>query len=169
RTLDQVRIDRTMPTTIVTGVAASTWEAFLFYLYTGVIVFAPLTSAGEEARKAFKARYRSRNPHRPVPCSCKSIYRLAHQLDMADLEDLALKEIDSQLSVRNIVTEIFTKFTSRYDRVKAVEMHFLKQHWDEIKGSRQVAEMLMKVTSGRYPHTAPILTEIWQSVSIAGA
>lgn len=55
-----------------------------------------------------------------------------------------------------------------HDRVKAAEMRFLKQHWDEIKGSNQVAEMLMKIASGRYPHAAPILTDIWQSVSMVG-
>lgn len=32
---------------------------------------------------------------------------------MADLEDLALKELGSRLSVDNVIEEIFTKFTSR--------------------------------------------------------
>ena len=32
---------------------------------------------------------------------------------MVDLEELAFKELESRLSVDNIVTEIFTKFTIR--------------------------------------------------------
>ena len=102
-------------------------------MYTGAITFAPLRSRGENARKDFIATYKAKNPHRPAPCSCKSIYRIASivrdiydpprwsnepdlnglQLDMQDLQMLALKELGSQLSKDNIVMEVFTYFTSQ--------------------------------------------------------
>ncbi|KAH9837753.1 uncharacterized protein C8Q71DRAFT_559596 [Rhodofomes roseus] len=151
---------------VVVGLPAATWEAFLFYIYTGVIIFAPLTSNGTEARREFMLNYKANNPRRPKPCSCKSIYRIALKLDMADLKDLALKELKSQLSKDNIVKEIFTPFTSQYEEVKEMELQLLKRHWEELKGSAQVTEMLSNIVSGRYPHATSIMTEIWQSVGV---
>ena len=56
------------------------WEALLFYLYTGTVAFAPLRSRGEKRRREYIESYQRKNPRRPAPCSCKSIYRLACQV-----------------------------------------------------------------------------------------
>ncbi|KAH9921168.1 uncharacterized protein B0H18DRAFT_1022275 [Fomitopsis serialis] len=157
---------QTRPTAIISDVAASTWEAFLFYLYTGVVVFAPLASNGEDARKHFIANYQVGNPQRPAPCSCRSMYRLAHRLDMADLKNMAFEELKSQLSKDNVIKEIFSQFTSQHEQVKDMELQLLKRYWDELKGSDQVSEMMMKVVSGKHPHAASIMMEIWQSVTV---
>ena len=55
----------------------NSWEAILYWLYTGVIVFAPLSSAGRAARTAAVAQHAAAHPDRPRPVSCKSVYRIA--------------------------------------------------------------------------------------------
>ena len=53
------------------------WEALLFYLYTGIMNFAPLTSAGVQARDAYITEFTRTHPHQPRPSSPKSMYQLA--------------------------------------------------------------------------------------------
>ncbi|TFY56067.1 hypothetical protein EVJ58_g7868 [Rhodofomes roseus] len=149
------------PTTIaITGAALPTWEAFLFYIYTGVVAFGPLKSRGEATRTEFIADYRVHNPHRPAPCSCKSMYRIACILDLPGLKELALKELSSQLSKENIVTEIFTGFTAKHEEVKDLELRILKEHWAELKGTEQVSEVLKNVVRGKLPHAAAVMAEL---------
>ncbi|KAH9922246.1 uncharacterized protein B0H18DRAFT_1185478 [Fomitopsis serialis] len=136
-------VEPPLPSTTLTGTAASTYVfddghilgSFLFYLYTGVVVFAPLKSRGEIARKKFITEYKAKNPHRPRPCSCKSMYDLAHQ--------------------DNIVAEIFTEFASRYGEVKDMELRTLKEHWGELKGTEQISQILRKVVRGELPMLRP--------------
>ncbi|KZT68030.1 hypothetical protein DAEQUDRAFT_812383 [Daedalea quercina L-15889] len=151
---------RTLPITTVVGAASSTWEAFLFYLYTDAVVFTPLTSRGQDTRKAFIADYKEKNPHRPAPCSCKSMYRLAYKLGMAELKALALKDLGSQISKENVVAEVFTEFTSEYEEVKNVEVKVLKEHWAELKNTKQVLEIFVKIARGDIPHAAGIMAAI---------
>ncbi|KAH9837754.1 uncharacterized protein C8Q71DRAFT_559595 [Rhodofomes roseus] len=149
------------PTTIaITGAALPTWEAFLFYIYTGVVAFGPLKSRGEATRTEFIADYRVHNPHRPAPCSCKSMYRIACILDLPGLKELALKELSSQLSKENIVTEIFTGFTAKHEEVMDLELRILKEHWAELKGTEQVSEVLKNVVRGKLPHAAAVMAEL---------
>lgn len=56
------------------------WEAILYWLYSGVITFAPLKSNGAEKRAAFINECRAANPNRPAPVSCKSVYRIAESV-----------------------------------------------------------------------------------------
>ncbi|KAH9911403.1 hypothetical protein B0H21DRAFT_774822, partial [Amylocystis lapponica] len=88
---------------IVTGVASATWESLLFYLYTGNVKFAPLTSEGEAVRQSIIDLSSLTDPHRPAPCSCKSIYRLADKMHLESLRDSAMKYLQSRLSVDNIL------------------------------------------------------------------
>ncbi|KAF7791218.1 hypothetical protein EIP86_002232 [Pleurotus ostreatoroseus] len=96
---------------VVVGAASTTWEAFLFYLHTGVLEFAPLSSTGGKKRTAYIKQ--ALTPDRPRPCSPKSMYRLADIMKLDDLKQLCLNEIRDQLSVRNILTELLSTFTSK--------------------------------------------------------
>ena len=54
-------------------------EAMIFYIYTGNIYFLPLRSRGAKVREKAKATHSMNHPKRPA-CSCKSIYRFAHEV-----------------------------------------------------------------------------------------
>ncbi|KAH9943907.1 hypothetical protein B0H21DRAFT_747540 [Amylocystis lapponica] len=142
---------------IVTGVASATWEALLFYLYTGNIKFAPLTSEGEEVRQSVIDMSSLTNPDRPAPCSCKSIYRLADKMNLELLRDCAIKYLQSRLSVGNILEEVFSVFTSRYEEVQKMEFAVMMQHWDNLRGTSALSAWLARITSGDYPHASWVL------------
>ncbi|KAL6307688.1 hypothetical protein BKA93DRAFT_50198 [Sparassis latifolia] len=48
-----------------------TWQALLYYLHTGIIIFSPLSSGEVFARAEFCEDYRRRNPNRPIPPSSR--------------------------------------------------------------------------------------------------
>ena len=57
-------------------------EALIFYIYTGNIYFLPLRSRGTKLREEAKATHSMNHPNRPA-CSCKSIYRFAHEVRLS--------------------------------------------------------------------------------------
>ncbi|EPS98893.1 hypothetical protein FOMPIDRAFT_115441 [Fomitopsis schrenkii] len=157
----------TMRTITVVGVASPTWEAFLFYLYTNEVVFAPLTSKSEVARRVFIAHHKAKYPRQPAPCSPKSMYRLAHLLAMKELKALSLKYLASQISKENVITEIFTKFTSQYEEVQNVELQVLREHWEELKQTEQLLEVSARIVRGELPHVTGILAALVPLVQLS--
>ncbi|EMD33593.1 hypothetical protein CERSUDRAFT_117694, partial [Gelatoporia subvermispora B] len=101
---------------ILKDVSVHTWRAFLFYLYTGEVDCLPLRSQpGEVREKAFRLSL-SNKPRAP-PCSAKSLYRLGDKYDLPHLKMKALVALRNNLTVENIIPEVFSRFTSRYDEV----------------------------------------------------
>ncbi|GJE86650.1 hypothetical protein PsYK624_027310 [Phanerochaete sordida] len=106
---------------VLRSFAYPTWKAFIYYLYTGKVVFAPLRSRKSAVRPPTKAIQMSASA---PACSPKSMYKLADELGISELRDLALKDIQSQLSSDNILAELFSTFTSRYDAIRDMEIVF---------------------------------------------
>ncbi|KZT08413.1 uncharacterized protein LAESUDRAFT_723932 [Laetiporus sulphureus 93-53] len=112
------QITRTLP-----AVAHKTLEAFVYYTMTGKIEFAPLKSQPPSVRRE-KAQA-ERKPFDPPLCSPKSMYRFAHMCEMDQLKNLALKDIESKLSVDNILEELFSRLTCRYLELQKLEVSYL--------------------------------------------
>ena len=108
--------------------SVDSWRSLFFYLYTGVIQFAPLRSQGVNMRTQYIQERTT--PDKPPPCSPKVIYSLAvavgHslvflifprslnfciQLEVNTLRDLAFYNIQSKLTPENVVAELFSGFT----------------------------------------------------------
>ncbi|CAK5264138.1 unnamed protein product [Mycena citricolor] len=104
---------------ILKGHAFRTWHAFLFYLYMGHIRFSDAKSAAKRVRAA-------------PACSAKSIYLLADQFGLPELKSLAFTAICAQLSVRTIVKNAFSHFTSWHPEVQDVQIEFLLAHLREV-------------------------------------
>ncbi|KIP11682.1 hypothetical protein PHLGIDRAFT_114266 [Phlebiopsis gigantea 11061_1 CR5-6] len=151
---------------VLHGVAAATWEAILYWLYSGIIVFAPLTSGGRADRTAFIDQHTAANPDRPRPVSCKSIYRIADALRLDALKKRALDHLVGQLSTETYLHELFSAFTSRYDEVRKHEMLAVVKHWDELKGSKALQAKMQDVVSGKLPHAGQILADLLLRTSI---
>ncbi|KAJ3485441.1 hypothetical protein NLI96_g4967 [Meripilus lineatus] len=156
---------RSILTVVVKGYSQVTFEALLYYLYTGDVEFAPLKSEGEEARKRLIEDYTTRYPFRPRPCSCKSMYRLASQLKVEHLQALALQHLKRQLKTTTIVHEIFSPLTARCADVRTLEMDILLEHWDRIEDSKEFQDKLEDLTSGRYPDRGKVLAEIFRRIA----
>ncbi|CAK9783435.1 hypothetical protein CC85DRAFT_282171 [Cutaneotrichosporon oleaginosum] len=161
---------------VVRDAAWSTWWAVLYWLYTDVVYFAPLTSSFgnpkqlEEAtsftellkpisRREWMQRWLNERrlthewgegPVGPRPVSAKAVYRLADKLDLPALKLRAFQHIISQLTPYNIPTEVFSRFSTLFDEVRQVELAFFLKHWAEIKKSDAMKNIWSQIRSGKH-------------------
>ncbi|KAI0761405.1 hypothetical protein BC629DRAFT_1597304 [Irpex lacteus] len=110
---------------MIPDIAANTWQAFVYFIYTGHIHFAPLESEGKDFRRAEQAKHKEKNPSLPPLCSPKSIYRVAHHFDIAELKELARKDLMSKVTPKTVAKEIFSKFSSMYEDILHAQLQFL--------------------------------------------
>ncbi|KAG0660934.1 hypothetical protein C6P46_004207 [Rhodotorula mucilaginosa] len=112
------------------------------------------------------------SPQVPAPASPKSVYRLAHLLDLRDLQDLALANIASQLTEENAATELFSDVASAYPEVCDVILAYVLKHWRGVlasKGWKTIKELCdaqVLPIGGMY--TAILLTEKLSSLGGLG-
>lgn len=149
-------------------VSHTTYHAFLCWLHTGHISFAPLSSSFRfekdpvRSRSAAMDKTSARNPSLPRPASPKSIYRLAHLLELPALMELALESIESQLTVANAAFELFGDLAGTFHDVRDVEMDFVVRHWSSIKSGRAMREVTEAVAGGSMPWYAAVSVELVQ-------
>jgi hypothetical protein len=112
------------------------------------------------------------SPQVPAPASPKSVHRLAHLLDLRDLQDLALANIASQLTEENAATELFSDVASAYPEVCDVILAYVLKHWRGVlasKGWKTIKELCdaqVLPIGGMY--TAILLTEKLSSLGGLG-
>ncbi|OBZ79046.1 hypothetical protein A0H81_01509 [Grifola frondosa] len=148
-------------TVIVHGAASTTWEALLFYLYTGTVTFAPLTSIGSSRRRVMSLHHKVgvMFAHRRV------LYPdIIRKLELEHLKTLALEHLQSQLNPTTILTEVFSAFTSRYEEVKEMELAVLAKHWHQLKDTPALEERIEEVIGE--PHASQIVSAIFKRLSM---
>ncbi|GAA5997864.1 uncharacterized protein JCM10292_006868 [Rhodotorula paludigena] len=161
-------IPRNMRVVPITGTSYRTFRAFLAWTYTGTVEFAPLTSSflsasssssssttsAAKRRRQALAPLSSLHPSRPTPVSPKSLYRLAHFLDIPSLQSLALSALAERLTVEGVAAELFARpaLGEAYDEVLDYEVDFARENWEEVKVSRAMkdASRRMKVDANPY-------------------
>jgi len=141
--------------------AVSTWKALMFYMYTNEVTFAPLTSQGAEERKMKLVEALSLHSHLPKPCSPKSLYSLADKLGLSSLRDLALKDVESKLNESNILTELFSKFTSLHKVVLTAETKFLLKILHDEVNAKIVRDHILSMAEGKTLHGPEALMSIF--------
>ncbi|KAJ3569244.1 hypothetical protein NP233_g5188 [Leucocoprinus birnbaumii] len=104
----------------INGTALKTWKAFVYYTYMNQIHFSPLKSQRDLPVSSSTA-----GPNAAVSCSPKSMYRFAKTANISVLKTMAKAGIMKGLSKANIVTELFSVFTSRYQEIVEIEVDFL--------------------------------------------
>ncbi|TFK54297.1 hypothetical protein OE88DRAFT_1806055 [Heliocybe sulcata] len=144
-------------TVFVKDAAHKTFCALVHYLYTGKIRFARLTSENPPDEVASETA----DAWRPPPCSPKSMYRLADELGLEALKQLAFDAIQSSISENNIIPETFSKFTSLYDEVQKMEVNLLSKMRQKPLVQEQYTRSVKKIAEGELPHSAPILASIF--------
>ncbi|GAA5888898.1 hypothetical protein JCM6882_002894 [Rhodosporidiobolus microsporus] len=126
----------------ITQTAFSTYHAVIVYLQTGFIHFAPLTSSfpspdclspDDPSRTDFLSQSFTDKPALPLPVSPKSAYRLAHLLQLDDLQKRSLDTFRSCLSVSNAADELFSDVSVAYDEVREIVVEFVQEHWNEVR------------------------------------
>ncbi|GAA6027473.1 hypothetical protein JCM8097_007880 [Rhodosporidiobolus ruineniae] len=132
----------------ISSFSYTSYAAFLAFTQKIEPTFATLTSTyrlrkGEvvsyaeaiAARHHDLAAYHSAFPSLPLPVSPKSLYRLAHFLEIPSLQRVALDGLKARLTINNIALELFSTFSTLYDDVGAIELEFLTEHFEEVRKS----------------------------------
>lgn len=146
-------------TVTIIDASYSTYFATLVWMGTGNIRFAPLRSsfkypstlsalASKTRGEWLVAANEQHSPEFPLPCSPKSIYRLAHLLELDDLAQLALSDFQSQLSLEIVVYEIFTDAASTYTALRDVAVAYAVQNWREVAKSNALKKVKERADSG---------------------
>jgi len=168
----------------VTNVAYRTYRALLYYLHTGSISFAPLTSTYNVERANAAAETRTGDfPSRLIFCnenavvassthftapdrdiqwtSAKSMYRLCDMLDISEVKTAAVQYIKDSLTPDNVIPEIFSVFASKYDEIYKAELDYVKTRWAEIRSSSH----FKKSVGDLFSHGQdPLTTKTWLDI-----
>lgn len=83
------------------------------------------------------------------------MYRLADKLQIPELKARAQEELANNLTVDNIVWEVFSGFNAQFPAIRKMETDFLLKHWGEVKGTD-----VMKSIFSR-PAAHPGLADVW--------
>ncbi|KAG1891540.1 uncharacterized protein F5891DRAFT_104264 [Suillus fuscotomentosus] len=142
---------------LVKGVAWKTWHAFIYYCYTGIVNFVNLRS---QSTPDEQSRLEDGPPH----CSPKSMYQLARKLNNETLSRLALKAIETKLSAANILDEAFSKFTSRHDAVRVMEISLLLKYRNASEVVQGLPAKMEAVARGNMPNAGQVLTALIMQV-----
>ncbi|GAA5894515.1 uncharacterized protein JCM6883_002125 [Sporobolomyces salmoneus] len=137
----------------------NTYLAVLVWISTQHIMFAPLksrthnlSSFGDsptaQRQKAVSKLRQESKPGLPTPVSPKSVYRLAHLLELADLQALALTNFKSQLTNQGAFYELYGDVSCTYSAVQAVAMEYVVKNWNLVKESAAARKVKQKLDNG---------------------
>lgn len=114
----------------INGTAYKTLEAYIQYAYIDEIEFDSLRSS----KRLELPRIARKSSFETIRCSPKSMYRFADYAGISALKEKAKRGIEQGLTKDNIVQELFSSFTSRYDDIVELETDYLiKNYADEVE------------------------------------
>lgn len=158
----------------ITQAAYSTYRAVLLYILTGHIEFAPLSSS-YIGPPVFGAKYQHRSelhvaqygadPAAPLAVSPKSVYRLAHLLDLPALQQRALAEIETGLTTHGAAVEMISDASISYDEVRRLVLGYVARNWNEVRQTPAWQDVMERVKRDEIPGGGGIVVEVLQAVS----
>ncbi|GAA5918934.1 hypothetical protein JCM1841_006691 [Sporobolomyces salmonicolor] len=85
--------------------------------------------------------FRQGDSQLPPPVSPKSVYRLAHFLQDADLVQLALDNFKSQLGPANVAYELYSGVACSYEAIRDVVLEIVVDNWKEVSQAQGTGEL----------------------------
>ncbi|BGP00304.1 hypothetical protein NBRC10513v2_004529 [Rhodotorula toruloides] len=153
----------------ITKTAFTTYRAVLAYLRTGHIAFAPLSSTfsadADAAAPTRASRIKaavSSDPSLPYPVSPKSTFRLAHLLELGELQHLCLANLSSQLTINCAPYELFSDTSVCYDAWRKIVLDFVVDNCDAVTASDGWNEMMAKLKRNEIEGATPIMVELFE-------
>lgn len=102
----------------------------------------PSTASARKRRAAALAPFSRLYPSRPKPVSPKSLYRLAHFLDIPALQAICLAALKDKLSPEICAYELFDDpMAEVYDEVVRAELDYAVANWPRVKSSRAMKDV----------------------------
>ncbi len=138
---------------VITSSAYTTYHAVLVWMLYDYIQFATLCKEPVllPADPAPKAPSPAADPNLPLPASPKSVYALAHLLELPDLAKLALDNIKRQLTSENVLYHLVTD-VAVHDEVRQTITAFAKANWAAVKVSKAARELVKPEVLELLPH-----------------
>ncbi|GAA6002662.1 hypothetical protein JCM10207_007615 [Rhodosporidiobolus poonsookiae] len=153
----------------ITHTAFSTYRAILVYLSTGFIRFTPLSSSfpttAWATRDAFLANAYEDNPSLPLPVLPKSAYRLAHLLQLEDLQQLCLDALRGSLAPRYASIELFSSASLLYAALRKVIVEHAVKNLDEVKKTGAWKTAMSQLKAGERLEVGPVVAEVFEAVA----
>ncbi|GAA5915538.1 hypothetical protein JCM6882_005930 [Rhodosporidiobolus microsporus] len=153
---------------VITETAYSTYRALLLYLHTGYIAWADPTSSflptsaqtPRESRLECIQETRTASGIDVLPVSPKSMYTLAHFLELDTLATLALAVFASCLHVSTAARELVSPAAGAYDDLRKVVVKFVAANFEDVENSKAWGEVVERVRKGELGEAAPALMEL---------
>ncbi|KAI5477540.1 BTB/POZ-like domain containing protein [Pseudohyphozyma bogoriensis] len=118
-----------------------TYAATLIYILTEEIQFSALSSLASSATSSRSATTLNAGPPSASP---KSVYRLAHFLGLTELQKLAIKSFERQLTVDNVAIELFSDVTRTFGELQDVALDYAVVNWEQVKETAAMKELQEK-------------------------
>ena len=155
---------------VINDAAFTTYQAILVWMSSRYIRFAPLRSSNtDKAGEVSKSRLQDvikmveAESETSLPASPKSVYRLAHLLELDELQEIALNNFRSQLTVHNAATELFSDVASAYPALRDIALDFILENWTDVRASSAWKKMKLGADARVLPtgaaYTAMLLSE----------
>ncbi|CDR41764.1 RHTO0S06e05820g1_1 [Rhodotorula toruloides] len=150
----------------ITGTAFSTYRAVLAYIRTGYIAFAPLSStcpaagSSKDTRKARVKLAAAAKPDMPYPVSPKSTFRLAHLLELEDLQRLCLSNVQETLTPDSAAHELFDEVSVLHEAWRRVVIEYVVANWDAVHATKGWKEVERRVEEEEVPGAAKIMVQL---------
>ncbi|GAA5827257.1 hypothetical protein JCM11251_001196 [Rhodosporidiobolus azoricus] len=110
---------------------------------------------------------RMTKPLLPLPVSPKSAYRLAHLLQLEDLQNESLEAFRSSLSAANAAYELFTDTALAYDELREIVVEVIVEKWKDVKKTEGWQKKVEAIKREEIPGGGAVLVELLQVVSNA--
>ncbi|GJN91205.1 hypothetical protein Rhopal_004223-T1 [Rhodotorula paludigena] len=151
----------------MTQAAYSTVRAVLVWMQTSFMRFAPLSSSclpqNSDAKKTRSDHVLDawrRDPKLPLLCSPKSVFRLAHLLDLDDLEATCVAHFTSQLSVETAPSELFSELSRLFKPWRKATLDWVVEHWDDVKKSQKWKDMMERIADDDVDGAGAVMVEL---------
>ncbi|GAA6005675.1 uncharacterized protein JCM10292_006734 [Rhodotorula paludigena] len=151
----------------MTQAAYSTVRAVLVWMQTAFIRFAPLSSSclplnsnAKKTRSDHVLDALRKDPKLPLLCSPKSVFRLAHLLDLDDLETTCVAHFTSQLSVETAPSELFSELSRLFKPWRKATLDWVVEHWDDVKKSQKWKDMMERIADDDVDGAGAVMVEL---------
>ncbi|BGP32868.1 hypothetical protein JCM10296v2_004653 [Rhodotorula toruloides] len=150
----------------ITGSAFTTYRAVLAYLRSGYIAFAPLSSTCSPVVGASTSRQNrlqvaaKSKPDMPYPVSPKSTFRLAHLLELEDLQRLCLSNVQETLAPDSAAHELFDEVSVLHEAWRRVVIEYVVATWDVVHATKGWKEVERKVEEEEVHGAAKIMVQL---------
>lgn len=161
----------------ITTFSYSTYRAVLLFIATSHIEFRsqlkstppPPADANNDANgKSPEVKQKSAAPDKselPAPVSPKSVYRLAHLLDLPKLQERALRVFADLLTPAGAATELFTPTAMAFDEVCKTALNYVVKNWYQVKTTDAWKEAKERVRNEGTPGASAVLVEVFEAIA----